>query len=261
MSRLKICGISDAGCLREKNEDTFLVGSIIERKEMQLIVPCEGYHIEHYGLFCAVADGLGGHQCGDVASHLVLESLAKESFAFKDYSSPRELEVKLEEHIKHYHDFILKQGEEKPEFYGMGTTLTGVYLHQSFNLLFHVGDSRLYRYRGDFLAQLTKDHTIESMTHQVSGELPDKPKSGMITNCIGGGASAGCNPDTGEVQFKTGDILLLCSDGLSDMVAMETIENIIARSEELTSAASDLAAAAKEAGGHDNITAVLIEKY
>lgn len=260
MSILHICGVSDVGCLREENQDAILAGSIIERKELQLILPQDGYYIKHYGLLCAVADGLGGHQGGAVASHLALDYLAKGKLNVNRTLLAQEFGGQLVKHIKDAHDLVLEKGQVEPEYYGMGTTLTGIFLHQNFSMFFHVGDSRLYRFRGDFLMQLTKDHTVESMTQQVTGESSAAAKSGIITNCIGGGKEVRCNPEVGEANFKEGDILLLCSDGLSDMLALENIEEIIASKKGLDSATHGLVDAAKKAGGHDNISVVLIEK-
>ena len=260
MSLVEICGISDRGLLREENQDAIMVDGLIERKEFRLLLHDDGLYYSKHGLLCAVADGLGGHQGGATASMLVLEALSRE----RHYSGKRlnltDAKKHIEKQIQDLHELLIKQGQSSPDLYSMGTTLTGVYLNLDYNLFFHVGDSRLYRFRGDFLMQLTKDHSLENITQQVTGEPETGAKSGTITNCIGGGISVKCEPEIAEINYVTGDTLLICSDGLSDMLALEKIEETLSCQKDLALAAYKLVDSAKDAGGHDNISVILIGK-
>lgn len=256
---LHVCGISDLGCKRDENQDAILVDSIIEKKEIRLALPIEGHYYSHYGLFCAVADGLGGQKGGAVASLIALEFLAGKKYELSKLSHSSQVEDYLRDNIQSIHKQVIGQGQLNHELEGMGTTLTGVYLHSNYKVFFHVGDSRLYRFRGNFIMQLTMDHSLESLTQQEGGEYDQASKSGIITSSIGGGKLGSCKVDTGEINFIKGDILLLCSDGLSDLIALESMEEILAGRDDLATAAHCMVYAAKEAGGSDNISLVLIE--
>ncbi len=256
---LRICGISDLGCKREDNQDAFLVDGIIEKKEITLILPMDGHYYPHYGMLCAVADGMGGQQGGEVASLIVLESMAGKKYELSKFSQASEASDYLQNSIESIHRLINEQGQLNPELTGMGSTLTGIYMHHNYKLFFHVGDSRLYRFRGDFMMQLTKDHSLESLSEQASGYYQQASKSGVLISSIGGGNSAQCKVDSEEISFIEGDILLLCSDGLSDMVTLESMEGVLKSRNNLFEAAHSMVNAAREAGGSDNISVILIE--
>jgi protein phosphatase len=141
----------------------------------------------------------------------------------------------------------------------MGTTLTGIYLRSAFALCFHVGDSRLYRFRGGALMQLTSDHTPETAAGSISEQGGRRPKSGVVTNCIGGGVD-NCSPSFRAVPFGENDILLLCSDGLSDMLELEAMEAVFSEQHDPAEIARQLLEGANLAGGKDNISLVLVRK-
>lgn len=260
MNLLHICALSDVGCRREENQDAFLVNTMVEKSMLELVLPYSGFYFSYYGLLAAVADGLGGHRGGATASELVLRSLATKVLDLagrSDFDSAREY---LGHYIQHLHHAILEEGQKNHRLSGMGTTLTGVYLHPDFGLFFHAGDSRLYRFRGDFLMQITRDHSPENLSLPLPEQLSVRPQSSIITNCIGGGSAGHCRPDIGNLTLGTGEILLICSDGLSDMLPVEAMEEILGRREGLMAAARDLVDAAKGAGGNDNIALVLVER-
>ncbi len=259
MRYVSVYGLSDRGCRREDNQDAILVGGIMEKSECYLRLPREGYYIYTKGLLCAVADGMGGHRGGNEAGLLTLEMLAANESSLAACDEPGAACLALEELIVSIHKKVLRESKTRPELTGMGSTLTGVYLRPSYSIYYHVGDSRLYRYRGDYLAQLSEDHTLESLSQRATGEICTGAKRGIITNCVGGGDQAGCKPRTGTISFTEKDRLLLCSDGLSDMLSMEKIEAIIACRDDLMATGRNLVQSAREAGGYDNITAVLIE--
>jgi len=211
------------------------------------------------GLLCAVADGMGGHRGGDVASRQALEALATESPRLTQLKDAKLVGEHLEQYIQNIHRELLERGDREPELSGMGTTLLGVYLHPDFALCFHAGDSRLYRYRGGTLMQLTSDHSPEVIFGTNFADSAHNRKSGTILNCLGGDA-VNCSPEIKEISFREKDILLLCSDGLSDMVELETMDILFDQELNLPETAWQLIAEANKSGGLDNITVVLIKK-
>ena len=256
--KILICGSSDIGNVRPDNQDTIMINGIIERKEVIMRLDREGLFFKHHGLLCAVADGIGGHKGGAMASHQVLLGLATEMICFSGIDC-QESKQFLEMLALRLHNSMNKQGDLNPGLKGMGTTLTGVYLRPDWGFYFHAGDSRVYRFRGDFLIQLTTDHVIENTTGVQGQYIEQGSKSGIITNCIGGGSSLGCRLETGDLSMEYGDILMLCSDGLSDMLSLEKMEELIfAGQQDLVQTSRDLISEAKQAGGQDNISLILI---
>ena len=259
ISRICLCGISDTGNVRLENQDAILLNGIIERKEIEMNLCRDGLFFNRYGLLCAVADGIGGQKGGSMASHQVLRNLAEEMFFMgncSEYNNVHDYLVKL---VQRIHQFIVRQGEMNLHLAKMGTTLTGIYLRPEYGIFFHAGDSRLYRFRGDFLMQMTNDHVVENITAPSGVFALQGSKSGIITNGIGGGPLAKCWLETGPISLKQDEILILCSDGLSDMVSVEKIEEIVSnKRQNLLQAARDLVAAAKDGGGYDNISVILI---
>ena len=260
MGQIHVYAISDVGCRRRENQDTFLINNMVEKSWLELILPTTGLYFSHHGLLCAVADGLGGHRGGATASQLVLQALAAEVFNLSGLPNFEEARSHLCKYIRHLHRTVLEESLRDHRLAGMGTTLTGVYLRPDFGLFFHAGDSRLYRFRGDFLLQITRDHSPQGLSLPLSEQLSAGARSSLITNCIGGGPDARCRPDLEKMNLNKGEILLICSDGLSDMLPVEVMEEILYRREGLGAAACSLVDAAKEAGGDDNIALILIER-
>ncbi|MCW3488701.1 PP2C family protein-serine/threonine phosphatase [Dethiobacter alkaliphilus] len=259
MSCLHICGLSHTGQVRQENEDAFLVGVMVEKQFLDLKLDEEGLFFSRWGLLCAVADGMGGHRAGAVASQQVLDALAFEHFRFDRREEHRQAKERLNRQIKMFHRHLLERGAREPALAGMGTTLTGIYLRSGFALCFHVGDSRLYRFRGGALMQLTSDHTPETATGNIPEHGGRSPKSGVVTNCIGGGVD-NCSPSFRTVPFTDNDILMLCSDGLSDMLELEAMEKVFSEQQDLVVIARQLLEGANLAGGKDNISLVLVRK-
>lgn len=261
MSRIMFYGTTDTGCVRQENQDAILINGIIERDTVAMELSSEGLFYKHYGLLCAVADGIGGQEGGAMASHLVLRDLAAELFQLSSCATSEEAERYLEELVQRMHQSVIHQGKMNPHLAKMGTTLTGIYLRPNYGIYFHAGDSRLYRFRGDFLIQLTNDHVLENINDSPGENVLEGSKSGIITSSIGGGPSARCLLDTSEVLMEADDILMLCSDGLSNMVPLEKMEEIIAdNNDNLENAVESLITAAKNAGGYDNISVILMKK-
>lgn len=236
--RFNATAITDNGLRRPENEDAYLVD--VEK-----------------GLFC-VADGMGGHAAGEVASRMAVDVLARE-MARPDAGA---LDARLRGAVVAANRAVLEAAERDPALAGMGTTLTALALaldDGGFTIA-HVGDSRAYLLRHGELRQLTTDHTW--VQQQVDAGLLSPrdarrhPLSSMLTRAVGIAADPEVDIIRGDLE--PGDLLLLCSDGLTGMVEDDELAYILARDLPLDDAARELADAANRNGGADNITAVLI---
>jgi len=201
----------------------------------------------------AVADGLGGHPGGNVASRLVIEAVAT-----SEDGDPAKLIIDARSRLVEY---IMIETEERPELIAMATTLTVAVLRPASQVrVGHVGDSRLYLVHDGVLTQITQDHTI-AMEKIRSGELTaeeaeDDPTWHVISNWIG---FERCDVETHELSVEPGDSLLLCTDGLSNMVEDPEIEAILNEPSSVEARAERLITAANEAGGVDNVTVVVVD--
>src|SRR5215211_9316228 len=237
MLSLEPFGVTDAGKVRANNEDALLVG---EGRDETLF---------------AVADGIGGFEAGEVASSIAIEVL-------------RELEPgdSFEAAIQKANRRILAVGRGDERFSGMGTTLVAVRFggtqDEPVAQIAHVGDSRVYLLRGGDLRPLTEDHSLVAELVR-SGDLTrdqaaEHPQKNLITRALG--ADEEVDVDTAVLPIEAGDRILLCSDGLSDMVHEARISEILLDSpEDPERAARGLLAAALDAGGNDNITVVVVD--
>lgn len=205
-----------------------------------------------------VADGMGGHVAGEIASGLVVQTV-------KDFI--REAEGKtdidetvLREAIAAANGAILQRVQEHQEYSGMGTTISLVYFKSGICFWAHVGDSRIYLYRGGCLSQQTQDHSLVwnlvANGSITAAEAALHPQKNLLTRAVG--VDASLEVDTGSFLVCPGDKVLLCSDGLTNMVNDDKIKEII-ETVPTGAAAAALVKAALEAGGIDNITAIMIE--
>jgi protein phosphatase len=201
----------------------------------------------------AVADGMGGARGGEVASGIVVETL---NGGMPDGVPP---EAGLAELTREANHRIHQRATADAERAGMGTTLTAAYVGDGEVAFAHVGDSRAYRFRDGKLEQLTNDHSLVGelvrrgkLTPQQAEEHPQRS---VITRALGPEASV--QVDSFSVGAQPGDVFLLCSDGLTSMVTVETMEDILREADSLDAAGRRLIDAANEEGGRDNITVVL----
>lgn len=265
MTKLTIYGQTDVGKERDHNEDTFLIGATIKNKEgAYLELSTESSLIKDDGLLVAVADGMGGHKAGEMASGLALNLLLRQFISSpKGDLSKEEIKMALNESIVSVHKVILNMSISHHSYSGMGTTIVGMYFIRDGCYAFHCGDSRLYRLRNGVLRQLTKDHSLVQSLIDLGQITKEEsyyhPQKGIITNCLGGGYDE-CQPEvTDSYTVFEGDTFLLCSDGLSDIVAEGVIEKIINSEKRIQEKMDALINTANNNGGRDNITAVLIE--
>jgi serine/threonine protein phosphatase PrpC len=229
--RVRVGAKSDIGRARERNEDSLLLSD---------------------PLF-AVADGMGGHKGGNVASAMALETL--EEAARSGQLS------ELVEKVKEANVHVLGRGEAERDLQGMGTTLTAVKTDGTKAYLVHIGDSRAYLLRDGALQQLTQDHTlVQRMVDEgrlTKEEAEHHPQRSILTRALGVDADA--EPDPLTLDLLAGDRLLLCTDGLTGMVGIDRIHETLEGEPDAQVAADRLVDAANDAGGEDNITVIVLD--
>lgn len=246
MMNLCVTAASRVGCVRSNNEDMILVSSSFIRNDA-FSTKIE-LNPQKRTLF-AVADGMGGHKSGEVASSDALHNL---HFFFNDLPvglTAGEFNEMMVVWLDSINKIIDSKGRVDNQYKGMGTTLVGLACYGGDFFSLNCGDSRLYRLRNGSLEQLTRDHSLNNM-------LGSTEHSSVITNCIGGGCTHSYIDIvrmTDDVQLS--DIFLLCSDGLSDMLNDQQIEILLKSGGD----ADALCQAAIEAGGFDNVSACVIE--
>ena len=214
----------------------------------------------------AVADGVGGAAFGEVASMLALRTgWDLTSGAFKWHfqiteSEADELLEMLRVHFKLTHHRLQEHAEADPRLAGMGTTLTGAMSIGCNAFIAHIGDSRAYRFRDGSMERLTRDHTAAQQMVDAGtiGSIAEASRMmrNMLVNSLGGSRRE-IEVDTCQIQLADGDRLLICSDGLTDMVPEREIAEILTRSVEPQAAAQALVESALDHGGRDNVTVVL----
>jgi PPM family protein phosphatase len=214
------------------------------------------------GLFC-VADGLGGHASGEVASRMAVEELAAHFRATDSDPGDRAPEDRVAEAIRIANRSILARARSEPDLSGMGTTLVAGYFTEDGPLVVgHVGDSRAYLFRDGELRRLTEDHSLlQDFIRQSSpsaAEIDAFPHKNVIVRAVGMRDDVAV--DLSRVDVRERDVLLLCSDGLFGMLPDEQMAEIL-REEggEILRANQLLVDAANEAGGSDNVTSVLVQ--
>lgn len=236
---MEVWARTEVGLVRELNEDAFLIGP-----NRRLL---------------AVADGMGGHQAGEVASKLAVVTLDRFSQLIEDAVEPGPI---LEQAFLEANSEIWRQGKLNPDFHGMGTTLTAVAVIGSRAVGVHVGDSRLYLWRRGVLRQLSTDHSVvEELVRSgaiTSQTALNHPFRNILTRALG--TEQNVQVDLIDEKTAAGDRLLLCSDGLTNMVLDEEIETILNNpSKTLEELVNELVALALRRGGYDNITVVLAQ--
>ncbi|MBE5936844.1 MAG: Stp1/IreP family PP2C-type Ser/Thr phosphatase [Lachnospiraceae bacterium] len=237
---------------------TFSVTDIgLKRTINQDYVYCNENKIGNLPCLFVVADGMGGHRAGDKASRVCVDVMC-ETVSNSEFKTPVSI---LKEAVLASHKRIIELSESDVEYEGMGTTLVAATIVDDTLYVVNVGDSRLYLLR-DSLSQITEDHSlVEEMVK--SGELAKEyarihPNKNIITRALGIGSTI--NPDFFELKIGSGDIILMCSDGLTNMVEDAEIEYIIKRERaDLNQAGMTLLNRANDAGGKDNITVLLAE--
>lgn len=235
--KLQVCAKTDIGLNRKNNEDRFFVD-------------------EKRGLFM-VADGMGGHAAGEVASWIAMET-ACQSLLAETQENPRE---QLTEAVEKANRAVEQEAADHSAHQGMGTTLTIFLLHQQQGYLAHVGDSRMYRLHNSQFEQMSDDHSLVAEQLREGILTLEQAKKSTLGNILLQAIGITPNLDLCQKTFPlaVGDRYLLCSDGLTDMLADTEIAEILKRPGSLPPLCDALIEAALTAGGKDNITVVVVQ--
>ncbi|MGM0419397.1 MAG: Stp1/IreP family PP2C-type Ser/Thr phosphatase [Bacillota bacterium] len=235
MNNLSTSGVTNQGLIRDKNEDDYL----IQTNEFNIL---------------AVADGMGGHQGGEVASSMAINFI-------EDFNWPQseDIEDEIVRLIREVNNKIIQQGFNNLELKGMGTTLTMGVVTSDQLFYGHIGDSRLYLYREGSFKRITTDHSLVNKLLEENkitpGEAFDHPQRNILTQAIG--LEKNIEIEVNSFKILPGDIILLCTDGLTDMVREEQIKEVILNNyPNIEDINQKLLNEAIEAGGKDNITII-----
>ncbi len=266
---VKAFGITDLGRVRTSNEDQLLVAELTKTMRIwhtSLPEPRARFGDERGHLFL-VADGMGGHNAGEHASALAVAAIAQFTlntfkwFFHSDGPDAQRVLAQFQTALREADANIFEESAEHPELSGMGTTVTMAYHLDAQLCVVHVGDSRAYMFEDGRLHQITHDHTL--MAEMVGrGELqPDEVARHrlrhVITNVVGGNEE-GVNVEAHALEVSAGDRLLLCSDGLTEMLTNDAIAAILRAEQDPEAACVKLVAQANDAGGRDNVTVVIV---
>ena len=232
---------TDKGRIRENNEDSLLVDN-----QEQIFL---------------LADGMGGHQAGEVASKIAVDSAYAYLKGKISNSIPDQEEItrSLVEALYTAHDAIKEKAEQSPDLTGMGTTFIGLVIKDGKAFICHIGDSRVYLFR-DGITQITQDQTWGAALLQnniLTKEQIPRQKWHTLTQAVG--VSETLIPEIKQIELSFDDILLLCSDGLTDMLSDEEIEELLQKNRDLEQTANKFISQANKKGGRDNISLILIK--
>jgi protein phosphatase len=255
------------GLVRPNNEDSYLVARADRSLETLLTnlplgeIPAWAAE-RSFGL--VVADGMGGHAAGEVASHLALRAVVEHVLATADWvmrdvaEHSEQIEERIAERFAAADQAAQGEASRNPRWSGMGTTMTLAISNGASLFLGHVGDSRAYLLRGGKLRVLTRDHSFAQALVEAGDISPEDAATHRLRNVllrnVGGGTA---QADIRHLPLENGDQLLLCTDGLSDLVAEGSIAEILQSAATAQVACDQLIAAALAAGGRDNVTVVL----
>ena len=249
--KIRSAGLTHVGMKRTHNEDSLCL-------------------LAEYSLY-AVADGMGGHSSGEVASRMAVETISsffkmttrdeEATWPFKEEKNLRYDENRLVAGIKWSNRRIYEAAARDPKYKGMGTTIVTAFFTQGGAYLGHVGDSRGYRIRGGKIEQITEDHSLLNDYIKANKLTPEEiehfPHKNVIVRALG--MKELVQVDVNRLDPKPDDVYLLCSDGLTGMVSDPEIVKIVTEANDVKLACKGLVDAANASGGTDNITVVLIQ--
>tara|TARA_Y100000031_G_scaffold141941_1_gene171010 strand:- start:450 stop:1202 length:753 start_codon:yes stop_codon:yes gene_type:complete len=246
---VRIAGCTDTGLKRNHNEDHI------------------GFN-QQLGI-AVLADGMGGHKAGEIAAHMAVESVLEKLQDLVDQQSSgvitgSQILEFVSNTISDSNNMIYQASEAQDEHKGMGTTLVAAVIEESQIYAGHVGDSRLYLFRDRILKRITRDHSLVQDLVDRGSYTEEEARVAnvghIVTRALG--TKAEVEVDTAQHELQGDDLLLLCSDGLSDMVADWSIEETLKeRGEDLQATASKLVDLANRNGGKDNISVILMQVY
>lgn len=243
---VELAGMSDIGCQRENNEDQYAYWE-----------PDDDQEFARKGRLAIVADGMGGHEGGQEASRIAVDTI-QEVFADTAGGDPQSL---LLAGFLTAHERILRYADGHPELHGMGTTATAIALVANQLYYAHVGDSRLYLVRGADISRLTHDHSYVGRLVEngviSSAEAETHPQRHILTAALGAGEEVSPETPSQPIALQKGDVLLLCTDGLWSLLDEGEIRYVVSGSP-TPEACQVLVKMTKDRGGPDNITLQLL---
>ncbi|MFS1513270.1 Stp1/IreP family PP2C-type Ser/Thr phosphatase [Chengkuizengella sp. SCS-71B] len=207
-----------------------------------------------------VADGMGGHQAGDIASQITIETIQESLQSLEADMTVEECELSIREAIYLANAKIYQLASENEKYKGMGTTVVVALATDELILIAHIGDSRAYKYTEEAIIQLTEDHSLVNellKSGQISPEEAEQhPRRNLLTRALG--TEEYVNIEIHRHEWLQHDLLMLCSDGLSSLVNQQDMVHILMKEQNIEVTANELIQHALEAGGDDNITVVLL---
>ncbi len=231
---------TDVGLVRERNEDSYIAEKF-----------------DNYHLFI-VADGMGGHKSGELASRLAVSGIEKRCAEYFGHIPDGQLILRRA--ISETNREVFERAEHEAENSGMGTTVTCAMIYNGDMYIGHAGDSRAYILREDELVQLTNDHSyiaeLVRMGQISQEEAENHPRKNVITRALGTDSSL--RTDTEQIRLKKGDYVVICSDGLTNHVADRELEDLLLSRGNVEEIAATLLQMALRRGGHDNITVIVM---
>jgi len=244
--KIQAYGMSDTGRIREINEDSFYIS---------------GFNDKNSDGFIVLADGMGGHNAGEIASGMAVSTITSELEKTVSEESPDKIIYNILSSIDYANKKIFEDSQRDIKKAGMGSTLVVAYAKNSKLYVANIGDSRAYLKSGKSFTQITQDHSIVQELVSRGSITPEEalvhPDKNIITRAMG--TERIVEADMFEYSLKSGDLIMLCSDGLSEMVRdnviFETLENI----DDINDAVSALVTLANENGGKDNITVAILK--
>lgn len=234
---------TDTGKIRTLNEDS------------------GGLFYNNDNLLAIVADGMGGHQAGEIASSMAVSYLKEQWKKVEIELNPAKTEEWLVENVQNANKKLLEFAKTNPDCHGMGTTVVSVICTPNYVTLAHIGDSRIYLLNEDGFSLLTEDHSLVNelvKNGQISKEEAEHhPRKHVLLRALG--TEEQVEIDIRSISWEPNDVVLLCSDGLTNKVDEKVIQKIISSDSPIHSKAEELISLANQAGGDDNITLILIK--
>lgn len=234
---------TDTGKIRTLNEDS------------------GGLFYNNDNLLAIVADGMGGHQAGEIASSMAVSYLKEQWKKLEIELNPAKTEEWLVENVQNANKKLLEFAKTNPDCHGMGTTVVSVICTPNYVTLAHIGDSRIYLLNEDGFSLLTEDHSLVNelvKNGQISKEEAEHhPRKHVLLRALG--TEEQVEIDIRSISWEPNDVVLLCSDGLTNKVDEKVIQKIISSDSPIHSKAEELISLANQAGGDDNITLILIK--
>lgn len=241
---MKVFAKSDIGKARDMNEDFFYISSDTEPLKLYIL-----------------ADGMGGYQGGEIASKLAtlsVKSYIESNFSKIDYTNKEEILKLIQSSIEYANMVVYEKAKENEELTNMGTTLEVCIIYNNKAFIGHIGDSRIYRIRKDIMRKITQDHSyVQKLVKDgtiTKEEAINHPKKNMLIKALG--CTPYVEPDVMVKGFLKDDIIVICSDGLTNMLSEEEIYTTVTK--DIDKSSDELINKANERGGHDNITVIIM---